>query len=242
MRWALRHLNEFGDTDLFPRPFELGIMAENQAKVIAHVRALDLPQYKWSEPRRALVLKDELAFRSATQLDPLDAVVFAALIRHDCKRLDARRGDDHESRVFSYGVEPRADGQLSGKDRYREFWQRNAELAAEHAVVLTTDISISTIRSITIRSSRAEDAGVSSDAFHAYVNLLRKSSVTTSRGIPIGPHGAHLLAEVAFASWMISWCKRGLRSRGSSMTSTCFAPPRRKPGWPSIRWCRFSIL
>ncbi len=40
--WALNHLNNFGDTDLFPRPFELSLMLTEKAKVVAYVRGSTL--------------------------------------------------------------------------------------------------------------------------------------------------------------------------------------------------------
>ena len=197
VKWALKHLDQFGDTDLFPRPFEIDVLTKNADAVVKHVRALDLAQHKWVEPRRALVLKDELSFRSAAQLDPLDGVIFAAIIRHDARRLEKRRGM-RVGRVFSYPVEAKADGQLYGPDGFRAFWTESDRLAASAKYILATDISdfYNQLYHHTLEQEFAE-AGIERAAGRAVLNLLKRCSATTSRGVPIGPHGAHLLAEVS---------------------------------------------
>lgn len=141
LKWALTHLDKYGDTDLFPRPFEIMLMTEHKRRVIDHVRNLDIAQYRWQEPRRTLVLKDELSFRNACQLEPLDAVLFAGLIRHHTKALEAHRGDKDGKRIFSYRTKPEASGRLYSDDRYKAFWQASATLSGSAEIVLVTDIS-----------------------------------------------------------------------------------------------------
>ncbi len=198
VKWALTHLDRFGDTDLFPWPFELTVMVQEQKKVIDHIRGIDLHQHKWQEPRRALVLKDALAFRNASQLEPLDAVLFSALIRHDAKKLEARRGDEARNRIFSYRAHPAANGQLYVDDRYRDFWTESKRLAEANAFVLATDLTdfYNQVYHHTVEQEM-NAAGVHPAAQAALKHLLQRSSVTVSRGIPIGPHGAHILAELS---------------------------------------------
>ncbi|MBX3202110.1 MAG: RNA-directed DNA polymerase [Labilithrix sp.] len=197
VRWALKHLQQFGDTDLFPRPFELDLLVEKEGVVVKHVQSIDLRQHVWSRPRRALVLKDELSFRSATQLDPLDAVIFAAIIRHDAKAMEKRRGA-RKGRVFSYPIALKANGQLYGTNGYEDFWKESGRLAQSAEFVLVTDISdfYNQVYHHTLeqefQASNMDQAGAG-----AIVNLLKLCSSTTSRGLPIGPHGTHLLAELS---------------------------------------------
>lgn len=42
VKWALKHLEHFGDNDLFPRPFEIEVLTSNATDVVKYVRGLDL--------------------------------------------------------------------------------------------------------------------------------------------------------------------------------------------------------
>lgn len=196
--WALTHLSLEGDTDLFPRPFEIDVLRENTVSVLAAVQGLDLVQHKWSEPRRALILKDELAFRSGAQLDPFDSLVFAAIIKNCSKQIESHRGDKARQRIFSYRLKATRDGRLFDQDQYKNFWRTSRKYAETSPWVLVTDISdfYNQIYHHTIEQE-FDSAGIQTEAKKAVVNLLKVCSVTTSRGVPVGPHASHLLAELS---------------------------------------------
>lgn len=196
--WALKHLQAEGDTDLFPRPFEIDVLHQKPEVIQKRLLSMDLPQHKWSEPRRALVPKSELAFRRALQLDPFDALVFAAIIRRNARKLEVRRGDPGVQRIFSYRVDVNPNGALYGPDRYRDFWRASLGHSRRHTIVLVTDITdfYNQIYHHTIERE-LEQAAIPGPHAKAIKNLLRTTSVTTSRGVPVGPHATHLLAEIS---------------------------------------------
>lgn len=198
IKWALAHLTLEGDTDLFPRPFEIALLKSNETQVVREVQGLDLIQHKWREPRRALVPKDDLSFRSGAQLDPFDALLFAAIIKSVCKKIDVHRGDAQRERIFSYRLRQSSDGRLYDHDRYKLFWEasRKNALSSEH--VLVTDISdfYNQVYHHTVEQE-FDSAGVDAQSKGAVLNLLKVCSATTSRGLPIGPHATHLVAELS---------------------------------------------
>src|SRR4051812_46179160 len=79
--WAISHLISEGDTDLLPPLFELEAIQYNWENIVDKLVALDLSNHKWQDGRRFVVPKDQLAFRIATQLAPLDNLLLAALIK-----------------------------------------------------------------------------------------------------------------------------------------------------------------
>lgn len=198
IKWALAHLEAESDTDLFPRLFELTILAMHEPAVIDTIKKLDLAQYRWDQPRRFLVLKDDFAFRAACQLDPFDALLFAALVRQIVPLIAARRGDKEARRIFSYRTSPRATGTLYGEDRYQSFWRASKKVSASYKYVLLTDITdfYNQIYHHTVEQELGA-ANVPKDVLNALKNLLATCSATTSRGLPIGPHVSHLLAELS---------------------------------------------
>jgi hypothetical protein len=72
-RWALKHLKNEGDTDLFPRPFEIDALTQSSGDVIRLLRSIDIGSYRWVGGRRTLVPKEMVSFRVATQLDPVES-------------------------------------------------------------------------------------------------------------------------------------------------------------------------
>jgi hypothetical protein len=80
VRWALRHIAKEGDTDIIATPFEHDLLRKHYAKVIAKLSNIDISSHVWRDTRRFISQKDPVSFRPVSQLDPIDAVLFAALV------------------------------------------------------------------------------------------------------------------------------------------------------------------
>jgi len=77
--WALAHIRKFGDTDIFPVPFEIKPIADRWQEIRKHLEQIDLSAYSVQAAQRVLMPKSRVGFRVATQLDPIDSIVYAAL-------------------------------------------------------------------------------------------------------------------------------------------------------------------
>ena len=80
LRWSLNHLVKYSDTDLFPKPVEFDVLAEIEDEVISRLKEIDLGNYQHNPARRFIVPKDEISYRIATQLHPLDNIILTAII------------------------------------------------------------------------------------------------------------------------------------------------------------------
>src|SRR4051794_28877452 len=98
--WALKHLLREGDTDLFPPQFEIQALKFLWPSLRKEFADLDVSNYTWRGGRRFVVPKRMLAFRIATQLDPLDSLMFAAVIKKFGPILEKSRLPISEGRVF----------------------------------------------------------------------------------------------------------------------------------------------
>ncbi|MEW6423441.1 MAG: hypothetical protein AB1523_01665 [Bacillota bacterium] len=78
-RWALQSLKKYGDSDLFTYPVELSVLNELGDSAVLKIADCDLGNFIPGPARRFIVPKDDLSYRVATQLDPLDSLVFTAL-------------------------------------------------------------------------------------------------------------------------------------------------------------------
>src|SRR3990172_2596955 len=79
--WALTHIERFGDTNIFPIPFEYeAIRFSWDGDIKPYLASQDMLSWVARPFRRCLTPKHRYGFRIATQLDPLDAIVFTALV------------------------------------------------------------------------------------------------------------------------------------------------------------------
>ncbi|HTG17404.1 MAG TPA: Retron-type reverse transcriptase, partial [Blastocatellia bacterium] len=102
IEWAIDSLATYGDTDLFPWPIELSIIRDILADAASELAKIDLSAHTPSAPRRFIVPKDDLSYRAATQLDPLDSILLTTLIHQFASGIESRRRPVSEQSVFSY--------------------------------------------------------------------------------------------------------------------------------------------
>ena len=197
--WALAHLQRYSDTDKFPLPFEIDVMARLwNSSLRAQLSNIDITQHRWKGERKMLVPKDSVSFRNAAQLDPMDALLFAALTYEIGGWIERKRSPIADKRVFSYRFAPVADGTLFGPDLWDDFWETSIRRASTRPIVLTLDITdfYNQISHHSIEN-QLQRCGVATPAVKVVMNLLKASTASVSKGIPVGPHPAHLLAEAS---------------------------------------------
>lgn len=212
IEWAIRSLDRHGDTDLFPKPPELRALVESLPSSADKIAALDISQHQPVAPRRFIVPKEELSYRAATQLDPLDSVIYTAIIHQFGQAIEARRRPIGESTVFSYRCAPSSDGDLyQSRDAWNKFWRHALSLSSRYPFALMVDISdfYNQIYHHTIENQLIE-AKLPNQATKWVVRLLETVSAMVSRGIPVGPHAAHLLAEASLIPVDNSLAARGV--------------------------------
>lgn len=202
--WALAHVLRFGDTDVFPVPFEYAAIEYDWANVKANLTTANILQWTTRPQRILLSPKARNGFRVITQLDPLDFLVFAALVRELATDLEGRRIPAVQGRVFSYRAAPQADGQLFAPDiGYRQFLDacriKLRENPSNHFVA-TTDISDFYARIYHHRLENALHTATSrGNHVRAVMRLLSGWNGTETFGIPIGGAPSRLLAETTLA-------------------------------------------
>lgn len=202
--WALTHVLRYGDTDVFPVPFEYDAIEHDWTNIKTSLLGTDVLQWTTRPQRILLSPKARNGFRIITQLDPLDFLVFAALIREVANDLEARRVPMAEHRVFAYRAAPQADGQLFAPDYgYRQFLetcQRKLLVDPQPRYVATTDISDFYARIYHHRLENAlHTATTRSNHVRAIMRLLSGWNGTETFGIPIGGAPSRLLAETTLA-------------------------------------------
>lgn len=80
IRWAIKHIMLEKDTDLFPKLKEYDLFNDNLDYVVHKLKDIDIGNYIWQPYRKFIIPKAEYSYRVATQLDPVDNILFTAII------------------------------------------------------------------------------------------------------------------------------------------------------------------
>lgn len=203
IRWAINHLLKESDTDLYPKPIEIDIISEMKEDVVSACLKIDISNYKWNSHRRFLIPKDEISYRIATQLNPIDNVILLSLIHEYGQNIEDRRSDN----VLSYRFSPQKDGSLySRNNAWYDFWNEcknyclinENEIDEDYPYVLYCDISdfYNQIYHHTIEN-QLNESNIPNQIKKQIMNLLGIVTAKISRGVPIGPHATHLIAEMS---------------------------------------------
>jgi len=200
--WAITHLLKKKDTDLFPKPFELEAIENFPDDAIKSLQKTDVGSYSWHRGRNTIVPKSILSFRPATQLDPWDSLILTALLYEFGEKIEKKRIPYGKGIVFSYRFLPmKHEGEMYDRDAdWPSFWGKSRERAASiGGYVAIADVSnyYNQISHDTLKAQLL-DADVPQEAVESVIKLCSKVSQDGSRGIPVGPHATHLLAECAF--------------------------------------------
>ena len=89
--WALAHVLKHGDTDILPIPFEFQAIQHDWITIRDLLSKQDILDWKVRPHRVLLAPKARYGFRVVTQLDPLDFLLFAALVRDIAEDIESQR-------------------------------------------------------------------------------------------------------------------------------------------------------
>lgn len=211
VEWAIHSFERHGDTDLFPRPAEMQAILSDVPKVSAKIADIDLSTHQPSAPRRFIVPKSDLAYRPATQLNVVDGLILTALMYELGQNIENHRRPLNEQSVYSYRFSPSIDGDLySAANAWNGFWFECLRLAPTKQYALVLDISdfYNQIYHHTVENQLIA-SGFPNQATRWIMRLLETTTAKVSRGVPIGPHATHLLAEASLIPVDNSLAARG---------------------------------
>ncbi len=129
--WALKHIENYGDTDIFPLPFEFeAIRLSWDSKIRNYLSEQDILQYRTRPYRRCLSPKHRFGFRISTQLDPFDMLIYTALVYDIGYDIESYRVPVSNQIVHSYRFNPDTDGRFFDTDvGYDSFIQQSKYFA-----------------------------------------------------------------------------------------------------------------
>jgi hypothetical protein len=133
-----------GDTDILPMPFEFQAIQHDWTTIRDFLSKQDSLDWRVRPHRNLLAPKARYGFRVVTQIDPLDFLMFAALVRDIADDIESQRVPIQKEVVFSYRVKLQNDGQLFDPEiGYNDFGLRADALLGKkkHSYVAVADIA-----------------------------------------------------------------------------------------------------
>ena len=197
IRWAIDFVARHGEGDLFPKVLEIQAVQDNCDDFISQIISKQLTNILPGASRRFFIPKDETYYRQATQLDPQDSIILSAIVYEYGQQIEDRRLP--ATQVFSYRFHPTAgEGLYASRDAWNKFWTAARSKSSTSTKVLYCDIAdfYNQIYHHTVENQLIESR-FSNQAIKWIVNLLKSTTAGVSRGVPIGPHGIHLIAEAS---------------------------------------------
>lgn len=200
--WACSHLSKFGDTDLLPIPFEYNAIRASLRQLSEKIEKIDLAEHPFEVPRKISVPKVRGGYRIASQLTPLDSIIYTSLAYSVSSSVENQRIPEERNQSCSYRVKSDASGRFFADDEgYSNYKTAIIEAIEDDNIshVLTLDLSdfYGQISHHRIQNN-LEASGISNDESKVIEHTLGCfNSNQHSQGIPIGPSGSIILAEAA---------------------------------------------
>ena len=179
--WALTHVKRFGDTDIFPVPFEYQAISHNWARVKAELIKIDLATYEGRSLQRFLIPKPHGGYRVAIQLDPLDNIIYLAMVYEAAEKIESSRIPADRKIACSYRVEIDAQGQMFRDDNgWNDFHSISQDVSQNNDIqyVVIADIADFYNQASHHRIRNAlELADISSERAKNFENFLKKKKI-----------------------------------------------------------------
>jgi retron-type reverse transcriptase len=197
IHWAIKFVHGHSDGDLFPKVLEVDAIHNIADEFVRLIEGKDLSLFSPGSCRRFIVPKDEIAYRQATQLDPQDSIILSALIYQYGQGIENRRLPS--ATVFSYRFQPDIKfGLYASQTAWNDFWQTAYQESRKFKTILYCDIAdfYNQIYHHVIENQLIA-SGFPNQAIKWIISLLESTTAGVSRGVPVGPHSVHLVAEGA---------------------------------------------
>ena len=201
---AIKHLNRYGDTDVFPHLPELAFLREQEALVVKELENLDLDTFDPVGAIEALGPKSRYGFRIVHQLPLVDTVLLLAAVIEIGPLIEVHRQPFDELRARSYRFELDGKGAVFRLDRTFKDWL-NAQLGfiqgnLKIKKIISTDISDFYARVNFHRlENLLDEVAPKHGAARFILKHIKVIRAKQSFGLPVGGSAARLLAELALS-------------------------------------------
>jgi len=202
LEWSLKHLTRYYDSDFYPKSFEFEAIGSNWPSVKDYILSLDLLEYAPKSPVISLAPKVNGTYRIVQKLDPIDSLIYTALVYEMHEIIENYRIPASENIACSYRIKPDFNGSFFSRDEngWKNYKRRIERLSRKYkdGYVINCDIIdfYNQIYTHRLQNIISEAGGGEFDEQAKILDeFLLKLNSKTSRGIPVGPAASIVLAE-----------------------------------------------
>jgi hypothetical protein len=192
--FARKHITSFYDTDFYPKPFEYRALWYQWEDVKKYLLGTPLTQSFSGPPRAVAWPKARGGYRVVHQLEPLDAIVYVALVHSVASQIGKSRMGPEVA--CSYRILVDRSSFFAGGSGFARYRNQCEKLSRRYKYVLTTDISDFYNQIYLHRVCNALELVANNKSAGAEIErFITKLNNKASQGIPVGPAPSVVLAE-----------------------------------------------
>ena len=198
---ALRNISKFGDTDVFPIPFERNVFFHKHAESKAIIQSIHGDLDTWlatqsTTSHECLAQVGYTGFRWAAHIEPFWNAYYLSLVLGIAEKIEHARLP--EDKVFSYRFDWSDEESKIFKDStWMDYRRKSIEHAKNSQFVVIADIADFYPRIYHHRVENALLRITDCDTPSRIMKLLTAFSKNVSYGLPVGGPASRILAELA---------------------------------------------
>ncbi len=195
--FAKEHITRFYDTDFFPKALEFEAIWHSWESVKKELLSRNIAKISVRPPRTMAWPKARGGYRIVHQLEPLDSIVYTALVAQIAEAVEQQRPPREAGIACSYRIELDNGSLFSHGAGFDSFRKSCTQSSTKATHVLKTDITdfYNQISLHRLNNAIAHAAPKLSDIANDVEGFLSRLNVKTSQGIPVGPAASIVLAE-----------------------------------------------
>ncbi|HEV8536185.1 MAG TPA: RNA-directed DNA polymerase [Candidatus Limnocylindria bacterium] len=195
---ALRIVERSGVCKLTPPLFEVAAIRHCWDRIRPLLMKVDLKQHEMHPALTLIAPKQRYAVRPLHLLDPLDAIVYSALVRRLAPSIERARIPTAKRTVFSYRFPAQGAADFELQMQHPAFERRLKSLSERYRYVAVADIAdfFANAYLHRLRNALIDASSLDGEARLIYTWLSRWSpGAASSQGIVLGPLASNVLAE-----------------------------------------------
>lgn len=197
LEFARTHIRRYYDSDFYPKPFEFDAIWHCWEDVKRFLLSTNVHKLPVMPAKATSWPKHRGGYRVVHQLDPIDSVIYAALVYQVSVAVERARYSADRAVACAYRIELDDGSFFARGNGYDQFRAQSRQLAENYRYVLLVDVAdfynqvyVHRVNNAIEHASPAPK-GLADDI----ETFLGKINSTISQGLPVGPAASIVLAE-----------------------------------------------
>lgn len=195
LEFAKKHIENYYDSDFFPKAFEYDSIWHNWDQVKSHLTGTNINKLRTKHPLTMASKKPSGSYRIVHQLEPIDTIIYTALAFLVTNQVENSRADKNIACSYRFALE---DGGFFDKNSgFKNFTDVVENLSNKYKCILITDITDFYNQIYLHRLHNAierADPALSNIAVDIE-QFIMSINDKASQGIPVGPAASIIMSE-----------------------------------------------